>query len=1005
MAVNSSASLAALCNKKVSVIGLSAPFAVARELALPNKAVPLAAHFSPHLHQASFLASHAGQSVFLFNLNDARAPLQATLPHQRNVRSVAWSLFDSNVVATCAADNAIHLWDMRDLKSPKASSTFKVFTAGISAVKWNKHNANLLASSHDIQVEIWDIRRSAPVTFITAHPTKISSIDWSPAVESDLITSSADGTVKMWDVKKSRICQGTLQTGSPVAKAMYAPSGQALVVLNAPPNLHARVWSLRHPLGTAPALELSGNKDLCPDMAACERLGSSSRDIVSWSRDAHLCIWELPEGNPSLSAPLSSSLSSSFSGPSNSLGASAPSSFAHSPLSFAANPLSPGPRSSSSSSSRDSAPPTPAKQQLHSLRDELDDVEHSPIEGMTTESQIAALTRQVIARTSDAQGRAVAIKIAFPSLYPHNASPSFEFLLPETRLPTDVMVSLLASLQSLCRRATAQSHYCLRPALMLLRKSVLSEEVLVRKRGDSTNSNNNNSGNNNSSGSNNRSIASSTPPTASSSDVSAPSETPCPRLSGATFSPSGRLVHFTNNINFTVRTYSELRNALSGSVAAPSSSRLLQSPADDSALTENLIQPVVTHYHLPHVSQISPELAKRYRLLGRPVKVLCAENAEVALKLGLTSIARAWRSLSAIAESCDAGALPLQHTLARPLVQQILSHFEAASDIQTVACMSRVLLSVTKPVAAATAPHPSSTPRQAPSIASQVDRHMRSMKTKPKKDKSNPSGVLPVLQQPQLALHGASNVSGGVGSAANESGGVAVPGDSKVWTKRLFQKTKLKRADSDPPVPNMDLIMSGSSNFLISSPPASSVVSSSVVASQQLMQLSQQQQQQHQSQQLQQNPQHLQQYSTLFDSEKCLIEPAMIPKYLALHTIYGDLCLYFSLFSHRAQILKSPLRMPPLLPSSKEAVSGGKLSFEPTCLKCSHNMVNTRTCSNCNIFLYNCALCRLPVGGLYSVCAFCGHGGHTKTCMIEWFSQNDTCPSQGCSCRCSQATK
>jgi WD40 repeat protein len=116
VSVNSGSNLAALCTKKLSIIGLSAPFALARELALANKAAPQMAQFSPHSHQPSQLAAYAGQAVYLFNLNDARTPLQATLAHQRNVRWLAWSLFDSNVIATCAADNSIHLWDIRDLK-------------------------------------------------------------------------------------------------------------------------------------------------------------------------------------------------------------------------------------------------------------------------------------------------------------------------------------------------------------------------------------------------------------------------------------------------------------------------------------------------------------------------------------------------------------------------------------------------------------------------------------------------------------------------------------------------------------------------------------------------------------------------------------------------------------------------------------------------------------------------------------------------------------------------
>ncbi len=218
VSMNATSNLAVLCTKKLSIIGLTAPFALAREITLPNKSAPNLAQFSPHASQGSSLAACAGQSVFLFNLNDTRsAPV--TLAHQRNVRWFSWSLFDGgNVIATCAADNSIHLWDVRDARKP--SSSLKVFTSGLSSVKFNKVNQHILASVHDIQVEIWDLRRtsSSPVTFITAHPTKISNIDWNGSAENELLTSSADGTVKFWDIKRSRLCQGTINTGSPVVK-------------------------------------------------------------------------------------------------------------------------------------------------------------------------------------------------------------------------------------------------------------------------------------------------------------------------------------------------------------------------------------------------------------------------------------------------------------------------------------------------------------------------------------------------------------------------------------------------------------------------------------------------------------------------------------------------------------------------------------------------------------------------------------------------------------------
>jgi hypothetical protein len=135
----------------------------------------------------------------------------------------------------------------------------------------------------------------------------------------------------------------------------------------------------------------------------------------------------------------------------------------------------------------------------------------------------------------------------------------------------------------------------------------------------------------------------------------------------------------------------------------------------------------------------------------------------------------------------------------------------------------------------------------------------------------------------------------------------------------------------------------------------------------------------------------------ILDAERCLIDAALIPRYLALQVIYADLCLCLNLLVHRAQILKLPLHSPPL---SSAAPTRAGLSFEPTCVRCNRNAAGARHCASCNVFLFGCGLCRLPVGGLFSVCVHCGHGGHSRTCMGEWFANNDTCPTQGCSCKC-----
>ena len=940
ISVSANGAMAALVGRRsINVIGLTPPFAVARDLVHPSKAVPAGAEWCPHIAQTSYLASFSGSSVYVWNLNDSRMPLQATIPHPRNVRNIAWSLFDPNLLATCGADNAIHLWDMRDPRGPRAQSTFRVFTSGISSLKWNKLNANLLASAHDQQVEIWDLRRSAPVTFLTAHPTKITHIDWSPIDEDHLITSSLDSTVKLWNVRKSRSCLGTIQTGLPVSKGQYLPHGQSILVLNQAPAPFPRVWSVS-PLTGQPILELGGAKDICTDFAMSQRRAADAKDVVAWSRDAHLCLWELP--SPATITEASNSASGSV--------AESPPLFSASGIPFSGNSGSgsllvvPGPRKSD----------TPKGVLLHSLREELDDLENSPVEGLTMQAaQVTGLYRQVEGHTTDHAGLVVALKIQFPSLYPHNAAPSFIFM-PATELPTAQIVTLLAALASLCRRLTAHSQYCLRPALTLLRRSLLDPTFSAQpksKDGSSSQATN--------------AEPSPQPLLRSDSGVSSsnlPSpDLPCPRLSGAVFSPSGRLVHFTNHLSLGVRTHREMREALAAGCPSDSVAASEQDPA-----MMAVINPMVTHFALPFVAPIHGSLARAYVLNGDSVADICTANAQAAERFQLDVIARAWSTLAAVAST----NLSVNHALGRPLVARVLEYFIQACDLQTVACMSRVLL-IPRANAAPLAPPAPPAPEPRMLISGSASR-------------SNPHRK---LSAPATALNPSSPVTGSAAAGAAAD----LPTTPARFGKRLFQKSKTRlRTDSEtPPVSTPTHLLSAPNLVhLVPSPPAmgDSPVRGQAAAFFAGYEGSPKK-----------TPAAEIAKPTAADHQ-CLIAPEDVSRYVAMQVNYASLCLLAGgLLSHRAQLLHTYLHVPYV---QVQPASPG-LSFEPTCSKCSRNIVNSRMCRHCNIWLYKCSLCRIPVRGLYSVCSFCGHGGHLKH-MMDWFATNQECAS-GCGCRCAES--
>ncbi|RLN63484.1 hypothetical protein BBP00_00004137 [Phytophthora kernoviae] len=138
-------------------------------------------------------------------------PLVATLrAHTRPVSDVAWSPMEPSLLATCSADAKTLLWDMRSPQRPV--QTLNAYNTSVTQLEWNRVDSTSLATAHDGEVRVWDLRAAgekavAPAALITAHMQKIYGLDWHPQRMYELVTCSEDKTVKFWDVTQPRICQ------------------------------------------------------------------------------------------------------------------------------------------------------------------------------------------------------------------------------------------------------------------------------------------------------------------------------------------------------------------------------------------------------------------------------------------------------------------------------------------------------------------------------------------------------------------------------------------------------------------------------------------------------------------------------------------------------------------------------------------------------------------------------------------------------------------------------
>ncbi|KAF2190536.1 hypothetical protein K469DRAFT_387430 [Zopfia rhizophila CBS 207.26] len=181
--------------------------------------------WSPFASRAGWIAATCNQKALIYNLDmsfsDSKAPIEHVLhAHTRMITDINFSAHDPDILATCAVDSFVYSWDLRAPVRPATSFStvrqnpmmrFGDFTAGATQVKFNRKNSNIIASSHDRLLHIWDQRNGAkPLTTIEAHSTKIYGIDWHRANANKILTCSLDKTIKLWDYEKNMPDQNPL---------------------------------------------------------------------------------------------------------------------------------------------------------------------------------------------------------------------------------------------------------------------------------------------------------------------------------------------------------------------------------------------------------------------------------------------------------------------------------------------------------------------------------------------------------------------------------------------------------------------------------------------------------------------------------------------------------------------------------------------------------------------------------------------------------------------------
>eukprot|EP00057_Strongylocentrotus_purpuratus_P028064 XP_011682538.1 PREDICTED: WD repeat-containing protein 59 [Strongylocentrotus purpuratus] len=253
------------------------------------------AEWNPHSEQKNQFVTASNQAADVFTLSESEYVQAMSLKaHTRTISDLNWSVFNPNLLATSSVDTYIYIWDTRESKKP--ASAFSTF-AGAGQVKWNKKDEHCLATVHDGDIRLWDKRKgNQAVKYISAHVSKIYSLDWDPNNQSHLITASQDCSAKVWDTNNEQKAVLEIRTDAPQWKVRYTPFGDGLVTITMP-QLRQReknllMWSQSNP--AAPIHSFTGHSDdILEFQWRPKDVSSFDYHMVTWARDYTLRIWRV----------------------------------------------------------------------------------------------------------------------------------------------------------------------------------------------------------------------------------------------------------------------------------------------------------------------------------------------------------------------------------------------------------------------------------------------------------------------------------------------------------------------------------------------------------------------------------------------------------------------------------------------------------------------------------------------------------------------------------------
>ncbi|EDV26016.1 uncharacterized protein TRIADDRAFT_55691 [Trichoplax adhaerens] len=273
MAIDGSGARAALASRRlIALVDLDEPDKIVSTWTRPSKFDVSNVEWNPHVTSRNFMALLLNQKVVIAELTDGAFEEVGILRgHTRVIRQYR-------------------------IVSKLCTHT------GISQVRWNKSNPNIMATAHDAAIRIWDNRKgNCPLLNVTAHSLKIHGLDWKYNQGNVLVSCGQDCCVKIWDTSKDLTTTHNLSHTAAVWRARFTPFKNGLVTASMPTSISEQnllLWnvsSFSNNVKPAPIYAFEGYDGVIVDFRWRYPFNFSGDKytLVTWSTDRALRLWTI----------------------------------------------------------------------------------------------------------------------------------------------------------------------------------------------------------------------------------------------------------------------------------------------------------------------------------------------------------------------------------------------------------------------------------------------------------------------------------------------------------------------------------------------------------------------------------------------------------------------------------------------------------------------------------------------------------------------------------------